>query len=160
MIQMQKNKMQTAVLALLIVIIALLFGQNMAGTQQSPAPSDTSAYVTLGQVYSDKDHVAQYIHAFSALPPNYITKNEAEKLGWVAGEGNLWDVAPGKSIGGDRFGNYEKQLPSENGVTYRECDIDFDGKYRNAKRIVYSDDGRVYYTDDHYETFEEVPRLP
>jgi hypothetical protein len=88
------------------------------------------------------------------LPSNYITKNEAKDLGWVNKEGNLWEVAPGMSIGGDYFGNYEGILPEEDGRDYHECDIDFDGTYRNAKRIVYSNDGLIYYTEDHYESFE------
>ena len=75
-------------------------------------------------------------------------------LGWVSSEGNLGVVAPGKSIGGDYFGNYEGNLPEKEGREYHECDIDSDGGYRGAKRIVYSNDGLIYYTEDHYETFE------
>ena len=71
-------------------------------------------------------------------------------------EGNLDEVAPGKSIGGDKFGNYEGMLPKEDGRQYYECDIDFDGTYRNEKRIIYSDDGLIFYTEDHYETFEQL----
>ena len=106
--------------------------------------------------YSDKEHVALYIHTFGHLPDNYITKAEAEKLGWVSSKGDLWKVAYGKSVGGSRFGNYEGSLPKKKGRKYYECDIDFDGKYRNAKRIIYSDDGLIYYTGDHYKTFEQL----
>lgn len=104
--------------------------------------------------YTSKDEVAEYIHEFEHLPDNYITRKEARELGWVSREGNLWEVAPGKSIGGDYFGNYEGTLPDKKGREYHECDIDYDGKYRGAKRIVYSSDGWIYYTEDHYETFE------
>ena len=79
---------------------------------------------------------------------------EAKKLGWVSSEGNLDEVAPGMSIGGDYFGNYEGILPEADDRDYYECDIDFDGTYRNAKRIVFSNDGLIYYTEDHYESFE------
>jgi len=65
-------------------------------------------------------------------------------------------VAPGRSIGGDKFGNYEGLLPRKGGRQYYECDIDFEGRYRNGKRIVFSNDGLVFYTEDHYETFEEI----
>lgn len=106
--------------------------------------------------YTSKEEVAVYIHTYGHLPSNYITKNEAKELGWVSNEGNLDEVAPGKSIGGDRFGNYDKMLPVEEGRTYYECDIDFDGGYRNDKRIIYSDDGLIFYTGDHYETFEQL----
>lgn len=104
--------------------------------------------------YTSKDEVAEYLHTYGHLPSNFITKKEAKKLGWVSSEGNLDEVAPGMSIGGDYFGNYEGNLPEADGRDYYECDIDFDGTYRNAKRIVYSNDGLIYYTEDHYETFE------
>lgn len=104
--------------------------------------------------YTTKEDVAAYLHEFNHLPYNFITKKEAKKLGWVSSEGNLSEAAPGKSIGGDRFGNYEGTLPEKEGRQYYECDIDSDGGYRGAKRIVYSNDGLIYYTEDHYETFE------
>ena len=106
------------------------------------------------ETYTSKDEVAAYIHEFGHLPSNFITKKKAKSLGWVSSEGNLGKVAPGKSIGGDHFGNYEGQLPEVKGRDYYECDIDSTGGYRGAKRIIYSDDGWIYYTEDHYETFE------
>ena len=113
---------------------------------------DEEDSVAYGESYTSKEEVALYLHLYEELPPNFITKNEAKKLGWVSKEGNLSEVAPGMSIGGDHFGNYEGILPK--GKEYRECDIDTDGGYRGAKRIVFSDDGCIYYTEDHYETFE------
>lgn len=104
--------------------------------------------------YTSKEEVAAYLHEYGHLPSNFITKKEAKKLGWVSNEGNLDEVAPGMSIGGDYFGNYEGILPETKGRDYYECDIDFDGTYRNAKRIIFSNDGLIYYTEDHYETFE------
>lgn len=106
--------------------------------------------------YSSKEEVAAYLIEFECLPENYLTKNEAYDLGWDPDEGNLWDVAEGMSIGGDKFGNREGLLPKEKGRQYYECDIDYEGGYRNEKRIVYSNDGLIYYTDDHYESFEEI----
>ena len=105
-------------------------------------------------IYSTKEEVSEYIYLYGHLPSNYITKKEAKKLGWVSSEGNLREVAPGMSIGGDYFGNYEGLLPEADHRDYYECDIDFDGTYRNSKRIVYSNDGLIYYTEDHYESFE------
>ena len=102
--------------------------------------------------YTTKDDVALYIHTYGKLPKNFITKKEAEKLGWEGG--SLEKYAPGKCIGGSRFGNYEGLLPEKKGRVYTECDIDTLGKKsRGAKRIVFSNDGLIYYTDDHYETF-------
>ena len=106
--------------------------------------------------YTDKDRVALYIHTYGHLPDNYITKAEAQKLGWDNTLGNLKKVAPGKSIGGDRFGNYEGQLPKANKRKYFECDIDYKSGKRNAKRIVFSNDGLIFYTDDHYKTFQQL----
>jgi len=106
--------------------------------------------------YSSKEEVAAYLIEFECLPENYLTKNEAYDLGWDPDEGNLWDVAEGMSIGGDKFGNREGLLPKEKGRQYYECDIDYEGGYRNEKRIVYSNDGLIFYTEDHYESFEQL----
>ena len=97
--------------------------------------------------------MALYLWVYGHLPENFITKNEAQKLGWSGG--SLEPYAPGCCIGGDRFGNYEGLLPD--GPTYTECDIDTMGaKSRGAKRIVFSSDGYIYYTDDHYESFTVI----
>ena len=99
--------------------------------------------------------MALYIHTYGRLPGNFITKNEAKKLGWEGG--SVEDYAPGKCIGGSRFGNYEGLLPDKEGREYFECDIDTLGASgRGAKRIVFSNDGLVYYTGDHYKTFEQL----
>lgn len=123
-------------------------------SQQSEEPSELQLSVEESGEYTSKDEVAAYLYEFGHLPDNFITKKEAKALGWDSKEGNLDEVATGKSIGGDYFGNYEEVLPEADGRTYHECDIDYEGGHRNAKRIVYSDDGLIYYTEDHYETFE------
>ena len=103
--------------------------------------------------YTSKEDVALYIHTYGKLPQNFIKKSEAEKLGWEGG--SLEPYAPGRSIGGDRFGNYEGLLPEAEGRRYTECDIDTMGRSsRGAKRIVFSNDGLIYYTGDHYKSFE------
>ncbi|MBE5813883.1 MAG: hypothetical protein E7320_01570 [Clostridiales bacterium] len=108
--------------------------------------------------YQTMEEVAVYLTVFGKLPGNYIRKNAAQDLGWNNRDGNLDEVAPGCSIGGDRFGNYEGQLPDAKNRKWTECDIDYDPAYgyRGAKRIVFSNDGLIYYTDDHYETFSLV----
>jgi len=105
--------------------------------------------------YSDKERVAKYIYQYKTLPSNYITKGEAKKLGWQT-KGTLDKVAPGKSIGGDRYGDYEKKLPAASGRKWTECDIDYVKGNRNAKRIIFSNDGLIYYTGDHYKTFTKL----
>ena len=126
--------------------------------EAAPAAEETAADVTVEEdgTYTSKEEVAAYIHLYGRLPANFISKKEAERLGWNSREGNLWEVAPGMSIGGSRFGNYEGNLPDAAGRQYYECDIDFDGGYRGPKRIVWSNDGLIFYTEDHYETFEQL----
>ena len=107
--------------------------------------------------YDSKEEVAEYLAIYKKLPKNYITKKKAKKLGWQGG--SVEQVAPGKAIGGDRFGNYEKKLPEKKKRTYYECDIDTLGKKgRGSKRIVYSDDGLIYYTGNHYKSFKKMPQ--
>ena len=106
--------------------------------------------------YTTAEDVAAYIHHYGKLPKNFITKNEAKDLGWDNSKGNLWEVTDEMSIGGDHFGNYEGKLPDAGGRTWRECDINYSGGYRGAERIVYSNDGLIYYTNDHYETFTQL----
>jgi len=103
--------------------------------------------------YTTKEDVALYIHTYGRLPDNFITKNEARELGWSGG--SLEPYAKGCCIGGDYFGNREGKLPKAAGRKYTECDIDTLGaRSRGSKRIVFSNDGLIYYTEDHYETFE------
>lgn len=106
--------------------------------------------------YDSMEEVAIYLTFFEELPDNYLTKKEAQALGWESKKGNLWKVADGCSIGGDRFGNYEGLLPDQKGRKWTECDIDFDGGYRGGKRIVFSNDGLIYYTGNHYESFDKI----
>ncbi len=145
------------------VVSDSLEGYENDPTVNDPASSDImtdseiseieSALVAEDGIYTSKDDVALYIHTYGKLPQNFITKDEARSLGWEGG--GLEDYAPGKCIGGDFFGNYEGLLPKKSGRTYTECDIDTLGKNsRGAKRIVFSNDGLIYYTEDHYESFE------
>jgi len=124
---------------------------------QSPAKEvETGTGIKEDGYYTSKGDVALYLHTFGKLPYNFITKNEAINKGWEASKGNLWDVTDKMSIGGDRFGNREGRLPDANGRKWFECDIDYKGGYRGEKRIIYSNDGLIYYTDDHYATFKKL----
>lgn len=122
----------------------------------TPAIAAGQAKVVRDGEYNSKEDVASYVRQFhGALPRNFITKSEARALGWNGG--SLEPYAPGKSIGGDRFGNYEQRLPRLKAGFYKECDIDTKGRPRGAKRLVFTQEGRrIYYTDDHYKTFKEV----
>ena len=123
--------------------------QPTAKPSQEPEPT---LYIDEDGSYTSKEDVALYIHLYGKLPENFMTKSEARKLGWEGG--GLDSFRYGYCIGGDRFGNYEELLPIKNGRTYKECDIDtLHASSRGAKRIVFSNDGLIYYTDDHYESF-------
>jgi ribonuclease T1 len=99
----------------------------------------------------------QAIDATGGLPARFVTKAQAEKLGWRPGQ-DLCKAAPGKAIGGDRFLNRERRLPEKPGRQYREADLDYACGARGAKRLVFSTDGLRFVTVDHYRTFLEVPR--
>ena len=144
-----------------LVFVALFYSiTGTVGMDRSPADYRAAAVssVTAGEPipedgwYYSAEDVALYLNTYDCLPENFITKDEAEKLGWDGG--SLEEYAPGYAIGGDSFGNYEELLPEAPGRDYYECDINTDGAdSRGAERIVYSDDGLIYYTDDHYESF-------
>lgn len=152
--------------------------QETAGTEQTTVKSETAAppettsakaeKTTVAETtteklsvekdgsYTSPEDVAEYIHTFGTLPKNFITKDEAKALGWDNKKGNLWDIAEGKSIGGDYFGNYEGLLPKAKGRKYTECDVNYEGGYRGSERIIFSNDGLIYYTNDHYQTFTQL----
>ncbi|MCR5611730.1 MAG: ribonuclease [Clostridiales bacterium] len=124
----------------------------VVGSTEDPGHKETPCPVSEDGRYDTVEEVALYIHLFGHLPPNYITKQKAQELGWSGG--GLERYAPGCAIGGDRFGNYEGLLPAKPGRYYTECDIGTVGKNsRGKKRIVFSNDGLIYYTEDHYDSF-------
>ena len=121
-------------------------------TAAGPAESD-SAQIHEDGTYTTKEDVALYIHTYGCLPSNFVTKDEAKQAGWEGG--SLENYLPGKCIGGDRFGDREGLLPDVPGRTWTECDINTLGaSSRGAERIVFSNDGLIYYTGDHYDSFE------
>ena len=164
-----KRNLRALALALLVLLCSVLTGCLSAGPAEAPeipeaetpggAPEtappaeETPAAPDEHGVYDSKEEVALYLHVYGRLPENYLSKKEAGALGWEGG--SLEAYAPGKCIGGSRFGNYEGRLPEAPGRQYYECDIDTLGAAsRGAKRLVYSNDGLIYYTADHYESFE------
>lgn len=124
--------------------------------ESEPAADGDGAQIEEDGTYISKDEVALYLHIYGHLPGNYITKKEAQELGWDSKKGNLDEAAPGMSIGGSYFGNYEGMLPEKKGRKYYECDLEYEGGYRGAKRLLYSNDGLIFYTEDHYKTFEQL----
>ncbi len=164
---MNWNKSKIAVLILMAVLVlgVMAFPLISSNGPTAPAESDSTNILTKsptaptqqqvycpteGEAYYDLENVVLYLDAYGELPPNYITKAEAQELGWEGGPVDKYQK--GAAIGGDHFGNYEKLLPDGN---YTECDIDTKEKERGSKRLVFSDDGHYYYTADHYGKFDE-----
>lgn len=144
-------------------VLALLDGETQtdeSAVQAEPTaqadstaePRATEAAIDEAGSYTTKEDVSLYLNTYGHLPENFITKSEARALGWSGG--GLDGYADGKCIGGDRFGNNEGLLPEANGRKYYECDIDtLHADDRGPKRIVFSNDGLIYYSGDHYDSF-------
>lgn len=126
-----------------------------APTADAPQTAPDAESIAEDGSYTAKDDVALYIHSYGRLPANFVTKREAQQAGWNGG--SLEKYLPGMCIGGDRFGNREGLLPEAEGRVWTECDINTMGaKSRGAERLVFSNDGLIYYTDDHYESFQQL----
>lgn len=158
---MKKTLRRLAALSMLFTLFVFALcgctrGNNAPAAVSASSVAESQSMPDEDGSYTSKEDVALYLHTYGHLPGNFLTKKEAQSRGWEASKGNLQTVAPGMSIGGDRFGNREGLLPEKKGRQYYECDIDYAGGSRNAKRIVYSDDGLIFYTDDHYASFEQL----
>ncbi len=147
-----KNKIPSLVMSLFLLVSTVIIFLPVQANAVTNAPS--KKIVSTVTVINSFQGVADYIHEYNKLPSNYITKEQASELGWQPGD-NLWDYAPGKSIGGDIFTNTESILPSKSGRIWYECDINYNGGHRGADRLVYSNDGLIYGTSDHYNTFTQ-----
>jgi len=152
------KRMVSLLLALLMMLAFWAHGENEEAQMQILVEDGVviteDMLVEYGYDYYSDEEVALYLYVFRELPPNYLTKDEAYDLGWNSGKGNLWDVAFGLCIGGDRFGNREGILPDAYERLWYEADVNYEGGYRGSERIVFSNDGLIYVTFDHYETFE------
>lgn len=149
-----KKRIYILIACILVLVLTACGSMPSADLEKASSAAEKTLSNDLKEdgTYDSKEDVALYLHLYGCLPSNYITKQEAQKLGWQGGSLELY--APGKCIGGSHFGNYEGLLPEKKGRSYQECDIDTLGaSSRGAKRIVYSSDGLIYYTEDHYASF-------
>lgn len=157
---MENKYMKKFIYPVFTIILLILGVENFTNLGVDHSTAETkivqNVEVNEGEFYTCGQDVVEYLHLYGELPRNYLTKKEARDLGWVSSEGNLWDVAPGASIGGDHYGNFEGLLPEKKGRSYQEADINYKGGFRDGERLVYSNDGLYFYTDDHYETFTEM----
>lgn len=152
---MHKNRGKLSLLLILLMALAALAGCGTAVDEPEKVEVEMLQLEEDGY-YTSAEDVSLFLNTYGRLPDNYITKSEASKLGWDPQKGNLWDVTDKMSIGGDKFGNRERLLPEEDGRTYYECDINYEGGYRGSERLVYSNDGLIFYTEDHYESFVQL----
>ena len=156
--------LRTVLIFALVLLLAHFFPSLFSGVEQNATGAATAETIRVESdqtpqaapdedgEYDDRDTLALYIHLYGHLPSNFVTKAEAEAAGWTGG--GLEKILPGKSIGGDRFGNREGLLPREKGRVWIECDVNTRGKSdRGPERIVFSNDGLIYYTADHYDSF-------
>lgn len=164
----KKKIIQIIVLVVIILGISLLqknYDENVdrrkmvdtetpAEVSKKSANIDQTDVLEIDKLTAEK-RVVDYVKKNGKLPDYYLTKNEARKQGWSPQKGDLCEILPGKAIGGDRFGNREGLLPKQKGRAYFEADLNYSCGHRNADRLVYSNDGLVYITKDHYKTFQK-----
>lgn len=162
------------IILVLLLIVGVVYVLKSCGIIGNHEKQDTSDNTSVEQEYDDYDEeideeddssslidedgeyttaadVAEYIHTYHKLPSNYMSEKKAQKKGWKTNE---CPADYGIMIGGRPFGNYEGLLPE--GEQYYECDVDYDGYLRGERRLIYTKDGIVYYTDDHYESFTQL----
>jgi hypothetical protein len=169
---MKKNNLLKIIVLLLAAAAAVYFYNNFKIVKKNAADnsvlttesvenvdneenSNSSETLSIDRL-TEENRVAAYVSKYGKLPDCYITKSEASRSGWTASEGNLCDVLPGRAIGGDRFGNREGQLPEKAGRQYFEADINYNCGRRGGERLVFSNDGLIFVTHNHYKTFEEL----
>jgi hypothetical protein len=170
---MRNNAVYKLIIVLLLVLIAVRFIKTASHKdghypdQKKEQPADKNIQpVTDKPLQQDKidgnkgideltkeDVVLAYVKQNNRLPDYYITKREARKHGWNPAKGNLCDVLPGRAIGGDVFTNREGSLPDKPGRDWYEADLNYDCAHRNADRLLFSNDGLLFVTKDHYKTF-------
>lgn len=143
----------------ILLLAAILSGAGLSAGGFSPAREAAIGKIcrTHRLNCNELKQAVQSVAETGKLPEKWITKKQAQELGWSPGV-KLGKIAPGKSIGGDRFGNRERRLPVEKGRTYFEADLGYRGGKRGASRLIYSSDRLIYVTVDHYKTFESIPQ--
>lgn len=155
----RKKIFQIILLVILILGITYLQNENSANPVDEPKIEQTNTTSSdlreNIQALTQENRVVDYLKKHGELPDYYLTKNQARQQGWEAVKGNLCDVLPGKAIGGDIFGNREKLLPQKSGRKYFEADINYNCGRRGADRIIYSNDGLIFITKDHYKSFQK-----
>jgi len=147
-------------IALVVAMVAAVAGlqpgkQQTSVTHSSSVQHSGVAHDNISELTAER-RVVGYLQQHQRLPDYYITKSQARRQGWDAREGNLCHTLPGKAIGGDRFANREGRLPQQQGRKWFEADVNYRCGHRNADRLLYSSDGLIFLTKDHYRSFNKV----
>ncbi|AXH64081.1 ribonuclease domain-containing protein [Providencia huaxiensis] len=161
---MNKRILPVVLMAILIVISLYFNGgdktpseppvnQSNPPSREAITPKETAQPI---DKLTAQDNVVSFMEKYQKLPAFYMTKKQAREAGWDAKKGNLCDVLPGRAIGGDRFSNREKGLPIAQGRQWFEADINYRCGHRGADRLLYSSDGMIFVTHDHYKSFTQV----
>ncbi len=152
---MNKKLIVAVILAIVATAAGLRHPANNPPAQQQTAPTSSTAANDISSL-TQQQRVASYLHQHQRLPAWYLTKSEARRQGWEPGKGNLCQILPGRAIGGDRFSNREKVLPEKQGRRWFEADVNYDCGRRGSDRMLYSSDGLIYVTSDHYRNVKQV----
>ncbi|MFD1092537.1 ribonuclease domain-containing protein [Providencia vermicola] len=160
---MNKRVISLVLMAVLIVLSLYFRSGDVQDKPQSDKPATSEQTIarenalpkTIDQL-TEQQNVVSYMQKYQKLPAFYLTKKEARQAGWDAKKGNLCDVLPGRAIGGDRFSNREKSLPIADNRQWFEADINYRCGHRGADRLLYSSDGMIFVTHDHYKSFKQV----
>ncbi|RWR03629.1 hypothetical protein ED28_01180 [[Pantoea] beijingensis] len=144
-------------IALAVAIVAAIAGvkqpQHKTPPVSSSAPQQQRETIA---TLTQQQRVARYLQQHQQLPDYYLTKNQARRQGWDPAKGNLCSLLPGKAIGGDRFSNREGLLPVQRGRIWFEADVNYQCGHRNADRLLYSSDGLIFVSTDHYRSVKKV----
>jgi hypothetical protein len=138
--------------------LLLLLGASAFGVAQRVAEPQPLAAFAQRAGLRDVGPFVETVHSLRAdrrLPPRYVTKSQARGHGWHGG--GLCAIWPGHVIGGDVMRNFGGKLPDASGRSYYEADLDGDCHSRGPKRLVFSNDGLIFVTTDHYNSFTPVP---
>lgn len=161
--QQFSGKRKWLLLVVICLIVLSLFYQNREEKKAQKALTETNIsenktkepdVVDITNLTNEKT-VVDFVRNNGRLPDYYITKSQARKAGWDAGKGNLCKILPGKAIGGDNFANREGKLPKQKGRKYFEADINYRCGHRQADRLVFSNDGLIFISKDHYKSFQK-----
>lgn len=152
----QKKSLFAVLAAVALVAVGGWIGVDLPSNEDAGSGSEQSSLVTSGD---SRD--------LEAVGPSGLEICPADTLPYEA-DPVIEDILSGGPYAypgedGGHFGNYEDVLPDERSSYYRSYTVDTPGlNHRGAKRIVVGggteEDPEVwYYSDDHYESFCEIP---